>query len=278
MVGHMGTGPDRLADPADNASWKGFGRTMNHLKKIVGLLICLAVTGLAPGCARTQTADTLIAGYLEARGGLERFEGIQTLRMSGRASAGPGREARVTREMKRPGRIRTEFAFQGVTDVYACDGAKCWYVAPSSGVFEPEPMSAERARLAIEQAAIGGPLVDWQAKGHTVELLGKETVAGQDAFKLKVTLENGTERYDYLDAESLLLIRTESMREFRDRTIEVETTFGDYKAVGGVLFPHAITSGAKGKPDVLEVVVEKIELNPPLDDTRFTMPALANGR
>ena len=138
-------------------------------------------------------------------------------------------------------------------------------------------MSAERARLAIEQAAIGGPLVDWQAKGHTVELLGKETVAGQDAFKLKVTLENGTERYDYLDAESLLLIRTESMREFRDRTIEVETTFGDYRAVGGVLFPHVITSGAKGKPHVLEVVVEKIELNPPLDDTRFTMPVLATG-
>jgi hypothetical protein len=45
-----------------------------------------------------------------------------------------------------------------------------------------------------------------------------------------------------------------------------------------VLFPHAITSGAKGKPHVLEVVVEKIELNPPLDDTRFTMPALATGR
>ena len=251
---------------------------MNHLKKIVGLLICLAVTGLAPGCAKTQTADTLIAGYLEARGGLERFEGIQALRFSGRANAGPGREARVIREMKPPGRIRTEFAFQGVTDVYACDGVKCWYVAPSSGVFEPEPMSAESARFGIEQAAIGGPLVDWQAKGHTVELLGEETVAGQDAFKLKMTLENGTERYDYLDAESLLLIRTESMREFRDRTIEVETTFGDYRAVGGVLFPHAITSGAKGKPHVLEVVVEKIEINPPLDDTRFTMPALANGR
>ena len=248
---------------------------MHYSLKHFGLVMSLAAAGLAPGCTRTPTVDALIAGHVEARGGLDRLEGIQTLRMSGRASAGPGREARVTREIKQPGRIRTEFTVQGVTAIYACDGEQGWYVAPLSGVFEPELMSAENAQSAIEQAAIGGPLVEWRAKGHTVDLLGEETIDGRDAFKLEVTLKNGAVRYDYLDAESLLLIRTESTREHMGRTIEVETTLGEYFAVDGVLFPHSITIGAKGQPRVLEVVVEKIELNPPLDDVRFATPVLA---
>ena len=242
--------------------------------RTLGLVICIAGTLLAPGCARQPTVGTLLDGYVRARGGLERFEGIQTLRMTAKASAGPDRKARVMREIKHPGLIRTEFTFQGITSIYACDGEQGWYVAPLSGVIDPEVMSKEGTQRAIEQAAIGGPLVEWQAKGHTVDLLGKETIDGRDVFKLKVTLTSGTVRYEFLDAESLLLKRTVSSRNYHDRTIEVETTYSDFRAVDGVVFPHLITIGAKGQPLVLEVVVETIELNPPLDDSRFTVPIL----
>ena len=49
--------------------------------------------------------------------------------------------------------------------------------------------------------------MDYKAKGHTVELVGKEKVEGTDAYKLKVTLKNGDVRYIYLDAETYLEIR-----------------------------------------------------------------------
>ena len=39
-----------------------------------------------------------------------------------------------------------------------------------------------------------GPLIDYKAKGHTVELLGKDKVEGTDCYKLKVTLKNGDVR------------------------------------------------------------------------------------
>jgi outer membrane lipoprotein-sorting protein len=246
---------------------------MNDRRNCLGLLLGLALAGALVGCTQAEDPlESLIARHVEARGGIERLEAIQTLRMSGRANAGPSREALVTREVRPPGRIRTEFAFQGVTAVYACDGSRCWSVAPLSGIFEPELMSELDTSAAITQSDLLGPLVNWEAKGHSVELLGKEKIDGRETFKLKVTLSSGAVQTYYLDAESALLVRRESTRTLGGRTIEVETTFSDFRPVGGVVFPHAIRSGAKGRYDFLEVIVEEAEFNPPLDDSRFEMP------
>jgi len=245
---------------------------MNDRCRSLALLLGLALAGALTAGVQAQTLDSLIARHVEARGGMQRLEAIQTLRMSGRAIAGPGREALVTREVRPPGRIRTEFAFQGVTAVYACDGSRCWSVAPLSGSFEPELMSELDSSAAIAQSDILGPLVNWEAKGHSVELLGKEKIDGRETFKLKVTLSGGAVQTNYLDAESALLVRRETTRTLGGRTIEVETTFSDFRPVGGVVFPHSVRSGAKGRPGFLEVIVEEAELNTPLDDARFEMP------
>jgi outer membrane lipoprotein-sorting protein len=245
---------------------------MNISCKSLGLLFALALAGAISGCTQADPLESLIARHVEARGGMERLEAIQTLRASGRASAGPGQEALVMREVRPPGRVRTEFTFQGVTAVYACDGSKCWSVDPLSGSFEPELMSELDSNVAIAQADILGSLVNWEAKGHSVELLGKEQVDGRDTFKLQVTLSSGAVQTDYLDAESALLVRRETTEILSGRSIEVETTYSDYRPVGDVVFPHFIRSSAKGRPDYLEVVVLEAELNPPLDDARFEMP------
>lgn len=245
---------------------------MNYRWMSLGLLITLALAGALGGCNQEDPLESLIARHIEARGGLQRLEAIQSLRASGRASAGPGREALITREVRPPGRIRTEFTVQGVTSVYACDGSRCWSVDPLAGSFEPELMPESDTNVAIEEADIQGPLVNWEAKGHFVELLGKEQVDGRETFKLKVTLSSGAVQTFYLDAESALLVRRETTETFRGQTIEVETTFGDFRPVGGVVFPHSIRSRVKGRPESLEVVVEEAELNTPLDDARFEMP------
>ena len=71
----------------------------------------------------------------------------------------------MRREIARPGRIRTEFVFQGTTGVYVWDGSRGWQVSPLDGSLEPEPLPAEAAALSAEQADFEGPLVDWKAKG-----------------------------------------------------------------------------------------------------------------
>jgi hypothetical protein len=179
----------------------------------------------------------------------------------------------VVREVKRPGRLRLEFTAQGVTGVYAYDGERGWCVSPFDGEMEPEPMPPESTRSAIEWSDIDGPLVDWKAKGHRVALAGRESLEGREAWKLKVTLKSGDIRYVYLDAQSFLQVRTEATRTVVGRSMETETTFGDYRETAGVMFPHAVEIGIKGRPGRLRILVENVEVNPALDDVRFRMPA-----
>jgi hypothetical protein len=45
--------------------------------------------------------------------------------------------------------------------------------------------------------------------------------------------------------------------------------------VGGIIFPFAVESGAKGSSEKQKLTVTKVELNVPADDSIFKMPAAA---
>jgi hypothetical protein len=126
---------------------------------------------------------------------------------------------------------------------------------------------------AVEQADIEGPLVDWKAKGHQVEIAGREPVGGRDAWKLKLTLKSGAIRYEYLDAATYERLRSDSTRTVRGRAVQLQTTFSDYRKKSGVLFPRHVEVAAVGRPQRLSITVDKVEVNPPLSDTLFEMPA-----
>jgi hypothetical protein len=236
-------------------------------KALPGLLLAVLSVPVA-----AQTVDEVIAKSLEARGGLDKLKAVQSVRMTGKMTMGPGIEAPVTIEMKRPRNARLEFTFQGMTGVQAYDGQQAWGISPM-GSRQPEPMPAEMAKELDDQADLDGPLVDYKAKGSQVELVGKDKVEGSDAFKLKVTKKDGDVEYYYLEAESFLPVKVEAKRTIRGSEIEGETTLGDYKEAGGFLWPYSIQSGAKGRPEKQSLTVEKIEINPAIDDARFKMPA-----
>jgi len=238
------------------------------------LLACAAAAALALPAA-AQTVDEIIAKNVEARGGMKTLKAASTVRMTGRMTVGPGLEAPFVIEQKRPDRMRLDITFQGMTGTQAYDGTSAWMVMPFMGKKDPEALPAEETKTFEEQADFDGVLVDYKAKGHAVELAGKEPVEGTDAYKLKVTLKNGDVRYVYLDSEYFLEIRTEGTRTMRGTPIDFESSVGDYKDVNGLMMPHAIESGAKGMPQKQKMTISKIELNPSLDDARFAMPAPA---
>lgn len=236
-----------------------------------GILTFVTAMALAAPAA-SQTVDEIIARNIDAIGGIEKIRAIKTVRMTGKMTVGPGIEAPVVMELKRPNAMRLDITLQGMVGSQAYDGAKGWSLMPFSGSKVPQEMAADEVKLAQEQAEIDGPLVDYKTKGNTVELLGKEKVEGSDAYKLKVTLKNGVVRTMYIDAEHFLQIKEEAKRTIRGTEVDSETILGDYKEVGGMMFPHAVDSGVKGSPQRQKLVIEKLELNVPIDDTRFKMP------
>src|SRR5438046_8415623 len=73
-------------------------------------------------------------------------------------------------------------------------------------------MSADDVKPLMEDAEIDGPLVDWKAKGSTLEYLGREDVDGTSAHKIKVVRKNGDVSFVYLDPDHFLEIRILTQR------------------------------------------------------------------
>jgi outer membrane lipoprotein-sorting protein len=239
-------------------------------KGIIALGIGIALALAAPAAA--QGVDEIIAKHVEAMGGLEKIKSVTSVRMTG-TMAVQGIEAPIVLEIKRPNSLRMDITVQGMVGSQGFDGTKGWSLMPFAGSTTPQEMPAEELRMVEEQADFDGPLVDYKAKGHKVALLGKEQVEGAAVYKLQVTLKSGVVRTMYIDAEHFLAIKDESKRTVRGAEIETETIIGDYKEVGGMMFPHSIDSGQKGSPQRQTFTFQKIEVNVPLDDARFKMPA-----
>lgn len=235
-------------------------------------IFALAVTAAAQNQAPSLTVDQVITKYIQALGGMDKLKSVKTRRMTGKMTVGPGIEAPLVIEQKRPNSFRLDVTLQGLTMVQAFDGKTGWMIMPFQGKKDPEPMSPDDIKEFEEQADFDGSLVDYQQKGHKVELVGKEPVEGSDAYKLKVTLKSGDVRYVYLDTDSFLEIKSEGKRTVRGTEVEFETSSGDYKSVEGLMMPFSFEQGMKGGQQRSKITVEKIEMNPAIDDARFKMP------
>jgi len=239
------------------------------LKKVCLSIVALAI--LVPGLY-AQTVDDIIAKNIQARGGMDKLKSVKSVKATATMTMGPGMEAPFTLTQKRPEMARIEFVVQGLTGIQAYDGSKAWQVMPFMGKKDPELMSADETKEIEETADLDGPLVDYKAKGHKVELLGKEKIEGTDAYKLKITLKNGDVQTDYVDADSFLVIKEATTRMVRGSEQDIESSIGDYKDVDGIIFPFAIESGMKGSDQKQKITISKVELNVPADDSLFKMP------
>lgn len=233
----------------------------------------LLVAGLTGAAVQAQTADEIINKHLQARGGKDKIKAVQSERMTGKLVMGQGMEAPVVMELARPNKMRMEFTLQGMTGIQAYDGKAGWSVMPFMGKTEPEAMSADDIKQAEDQADMDGMLVDYKEKGHQVEYVGKEDVEGTPAHKLKVTKKNGDVVNVYIDADSYMEIKQAGKVKVRGQEIEGQSTFGDFKTVDGLIFPFSIEQKAQGAPGGMTISISKIEVNPTLEASRFTMPA-----
>ena len=225
-----------------------------------------------------QTAEELVRRNLQAKGGADKIKLIKTLRMTGKLQQGGGFTAQIARDAMAPNLLRQTFTLQGMTAIYAYDGSTGWQISPFEGRRDPELLGEERLRAIVEDADFYGPLVDYQAKGNTIEYLGHDTVDGDDVHRLKVTLKNGDIFYYYLDPETFLEIRVERAQFVRGSVRETFSEPGSYKLVAGVYFPFSIESGNKQNAgERTKVTFEKVEANVPIDPQEFKMPSAPTG-
>lgn len=237
-----------------------------------GALAVAALTVMAAH-ASGQTADDIVTKYIAARGGLEQLKSVQSIRMKGTMTSGPGQSAPVVIELKRPAMMRMDMTVEGTTGTQAFDGTSGWVFMPFAGMNGPERMPPDVVKEAQSQADFDGPLVDYAAKGNRIELAGKERTGGRDAWRLAVTLKNGSTRTVFIDASTFLEIKSVGTRAINGTTVESEAALGDYRKVDGIMFPFTMETGLTSMPQKQKMVLDTIEVNVAIGDERFRMPA-----
>jgi outer membrane lipoprotein-sorting protein len=189
-------------------------------------------------------------------------------------------------ELARPRKMRLELQFNGQTAIQVFDGANGWKVRPFLNRREVEPYTAEEMKMASAQSDLDGPLVDYASKGTKIDVDGIEKVDGRDNYKLKLTLSGGQETRVWVDAETFLETKMEGQPRRLDGTYHpVEVYYRDYRSVSGLQIPFVLetrvlpvektATGYKDPPVPAErLIIEKVTVNPKLDDSQFSKPKM----
>lgn len=233
---------------------------------------CSAVVGLAllfgAPAARAQTVDEIIAKNIQAKGGVEKLKGTNSVKMTGVATV-QGTQVPIVTVSKRPNMMRNEMEVAGQKMVQGFDGTSFWVSMP--GMPAQELPDGPQTEILKRNSQFDPVFIDYKEKGHKIEYKGKETDAGKQVYHLVVTAKQGPVAHYYIDATTGL--ETKTVMEIEDPAMkgQLETRMSDYREVDGRMIPFSMTQVMNGNT-LAEMRFEKVEFNVPLDDALFKMP------
>ena len=243
-------------------------------------LACALAAPFAGAQAPAPSASVadIVARNAAARGGVEAWRKLRTLAWAGHVESATlsQRNLPFQLEQKRPDRTRFEIVKDGQRSMRIYDGTSGWKVrATSSGRPETQPYSEEELRFARGAQVIEGPLMDYVAKGATIALAGFGESDGRKAYVLEVQLPSGGDHRLWIDAENYLELRQDrQVGSSLGKPVRTTVFYRDYRTFEGLQMPTTIeTVEAKGNLKN-RLVIEKVALNPELDDKIFAKPEM----
>jgi outer membrane lipoprotein-sorting protein len=234
------------------------------------ILFCLFPVRMA-----AQTVDEIIIKAVDARGGADKIKSVQSERITGRLLS-QGIEGTLVLELERPHKLYSEITVEGQKVLRVYDGKSAgWTVNPFLDNKGVQEMPADELKEMPDESDGDGPLVDYKAKGSQVERIGKEELDGKAVYRLKITNKNGNVRFYLIDGSTFLTTKWEGIRKVGDQALPWECALSDYREVQGLKFPFKIDQGSPGTEYQQTLTVEKVEINPKIDESHFAKPAAA---
>ncbi|UCE18454.1 MAG: serine hydrolase [Gemmatimonadota bacterium] len=215
-----------------------------------------------------QSVDEIIEKHIEALGGYETLKAIQTQRIEQRVSMGP-QEIPITIYKKRPQLYRSEQIMpHGDIMVRAVNERNAWIQMGQRNPRQRPDFAADHQRESV--ADFDGILVDYERKGHSVEIVGMEDIEDTETYELKVRLASGAEQFVYLDSKSYLMKKQIRTAYTPQGEIQVEDVYDDYREVDGIMIPFLIHSQQGSQR--FDIKTTAVTFNEPVDDEIFIIP------
>jgi len=238
------------------------------------------------GQQESTTPEQVIARYLEAIGGADRFSSITTFEKKGELS---GNLTNFALPFATPNLNKQhgtfEFYFKApnlrlnvvktdadmLLGAYGCDGTKAWYVASDGrrSEFQPKPGNEYGCETGYNPVprALRAPNVKMRLKGT-------EKVEGQPAYAVWVRdPKSSSEETYYFDAQTYLLVRLKIVSLVRTAiTYRIDLFYSDYRDVGAIKLPFKVIQHSENSK--LVTTLREVKINAPVDDARFAEPGI----
>jgi hypothetical protein len=237
--------------------------------------------------AKAQSAQEVVNHYIEALGGKEKLQSLNSVYLEGLAVLPNGEEIH-TRSWRVYDRLyRQEIDFGVGKIVIIVTPRQGWTANPATGgVFKALPPDQLKAlQTEIDPA---GPLVDYNTRGNKIEYAGTDTVDGNACARVKVFFPSNQWVLYSIDQKSWYILREirhggammgggasgggwqgNSGNAHGAGDDQVDIRFSDYRNTrGGYIFPFSITISGLAA----EIKIQKIDINGNVDVDGLSRP------
>ena len=235
---------------------------------VLRLISAIAFAAAFCQCSRSpRTVDEVIERHTKAVGGRAALKAIQSIEMDLHITD-PAFQVDATYFAARPGKMRIDINAKGEhVFTEAFDGKNGWqWNGKEQKAATEQATAALRHGVELPGKLFG--LHELKARGHRIELAGRENIDGTNYYALRLTLSDGYTTTLYVDPSSWLVTRRRDVRPLHVDVDPTPTTIeqrsSDFRTIAGVQFAFTSSDTDLQSGKVLEsATVKKVKINPP---------------
>jgi hypothetical protein len=242
----------------------------------IRLLIGACIGLVLSTASYAQTGEEIVAKYIQALGGKEKLQSINSIFVEGVAVMEDGTpiDAKLWKVYDRL--FRQEVSIGTGSAITIVTPGRGWVSnQQTDGQFKSLPY--DRLKALQPQIDPAGPLVDYSAKGCQVAFMGRDTVRDIPCYRIKLFCPMGQSVTYFIDAKTYYIVRETGKGGMMCAVLENKTNpggdilidFSDYKKTPeGYIFPYTIVTNAFGA----KMSIEKVEINHNVDVEALSRP------
>ena len=207
--------------------------------------VLLIATILITTIFSAQTAKQIFDKNIENTGGITQWKLLNSIVLQGKVILGVDDEYPMRIYQQRPNHTKTVVYVGNKENVIEGYDGKNGYA-----------MNYVVNKLQIQKDYVvenfDTDYLDFESKGFTAQVLGKEKVGDKDCYKVELT-KNVNKTIYYFDVQNFYLLKEVK----KDETL----VYSDYKKVNNLIMPFKIESSTPKKEGDYVMILYKIEIN-----------------
>ncbi len=216
-----------------------------------------------------QNLDKIIDKHIKAHGGIEAWEKIENIKVTGRFTAFSIEEDFYAIKTK-DGKYYSELYLGKHKVQEAFNGKTGWTIDPWQEILFPRELKKSEINVFYQKAEFFTPFYKYKERGFKVQLMDNQEVDGMEMIVLKLTRIDGMVETWYLDAKTYLEYKCKSNWVDFTYGVPSESYFDDFRTVNGVVLPFFIERTFWQRDRILQI--ENIDFNVDIDESIFEMP------